>query len=325
MEEVKLNKPDLHSYSNGDHIGFHKLSDGTCVKFSTVIDAPDLLCDYGCKVAQEDGIYKWMRRSEFTAKKAETDHNRDRVYTGILEIVRANMKHFDASIRDNASHVYNLLENYGDLTRAGYDVETNGIDSIVTRLNSEAYILAVQNLGLTPWINELASLNALFKSYVNDTTQEQVDQPDISTRTARLQTDEALRKITRRVSALIDLNGGEDYADFAKEFNVLVNHYNTLVHEHYGRLHAKTDLSPANIAPIAVQPYTGKPIYVIPEVFLTKTGKDGSEETIELVFSKDYSVAYKENVEPGTAKLIIKGIGQYTGELITTFNIERNV
>jgi hypothetical protein len=313
---ITLAKPEVYIYHSSDHIEFHKTSYTIDVKFGTVIDAPELITVYGDKVTQEDNIYKWVRRSEYTEKKAEADHSRDSIYTGIVSIVRANLKHFDPSIRDNALHLYNLFENYGDLTHAGYDAKTAGIDSVVTRLNSSAYSLAVQNLGLVSWVAELANRNTLFKGYVDDTAQEQINKPDISPRTARRETDEALRKITTRVSALIDLNGPDAYAAFVEEFNVLVNHYNTLIREHYGRLHAKTDIAPATIAPIAVQPYTGKPVYVIPEVSLNKDGK-----IVELAFSEDFSVAYKNNLEHGTATLVIKGTGKYTGEIVTTFNI----
>ncbi|MDR1984875.1 MAG: DUF6261 family protein [Prevotellaceae bacterium] len=321
---TKLNKPDVNRYNNADHIEFHELSCKICDKYRTAISAPALITAYYDSVAQEESIYKWVRKSEFTEKKAETDYNRDRIYTGIMSIVRSNLKHFDPAVRDNARHVYNLLENYGDLTHAGYDAETAGIDSVVARLNSNEYILAVQSLGLEPWINELASQNTLFKEYVNDTAQEHIDKPAVDQRMARRQTDDALRSITNRVTALIELNGAAEYSAFADEFNVLTNHYNTLVHEHYGRIHAKTDISPADIAPIEVQQYTGKPIYVIPAVSIRKTSKDGTETTVELTFSVDFTVAYKNNVSPGTATLIINGIGKYIGELTTTFNIMIN-
>jgi hypothetical protein len=317
--KTTLAKPEVAHFNNADHIEFHTLSYKTCHEFGTVIDAPELLAAYDEKVKQEDRIYKWIRRSEFTQKKMEVDQQRDSAYLGILGIVRTCLKHFDPAIRDNALHVYNLLENYGDLTHAGYDAETAGIDSIVVRLNSSAYLPAVRNLGLETWITELARLNDLFKTYVDDTTQEQIDKPDVNSRTARRETDEAMRKITTRVTALADLNGTGNFGAFIEAFNVLVNHYNTLVREHYGRLHAKTDITPANMAPIAVQQYTGKPVYVIPELSLLKEGK-----TVSLVFSEDFSVAYKNNLEPGTATLIVKGIGKYVGEITTTFNIAAN-
>jgi hypothetical protein len=55
---------------------------------------------------------------------------------------------------------------------------------------------------------------------------------------------------------------------------------------------------------------------VIPEVSISKDDKN-----VELTFSEDFSVAYKNNVERGTATLIIKGIGKYASEIVTTFNI----
>jgi hypothetical protein len=319
---VFLNRPDLSKYNNADHVEYNVTTHGICVKSGAALAIPELITIYGNKVTQEESIYKWIRRSEYTAKKAEADSARDSVYSGIIGLVRTNLKHFDPSIRDNAAHVYNLLENYGDLTNAGYDAETAGIDSIVAKLNSNDYVLATQVLGLTPWLVELAKQNALFKSYVDDTTQEQVDKPDISFRQARRETDEALRRIATRVASLIDLNGPDAYADFVEEFNVTTNHYNNLVREHYGRLHAKIDIAPANIAPIDVQKYTGKPIYIIPAVSIRKVAKNGSETVIELVFSEDFTVAYKNNVGPGTATLIIKGMDKYTNEITTTFNIE---
>jgi hypothetical protein len=154
--------------------------------------------------------------------------------------------------------------------------------------------------------------------------QETAGKPAITTRTARRETDTALRLITRRIEALVTLNGQDVFLPFRDEFNALVKEYNTYVHEHYGRLHARIDIAPALIGQIGVQPYTGKPVNVIPEVSLRQTGPDDDTETIvELVFSRDFTVAYRNNVEPGTATLVICGINRYRGEVITTFTILR--
>jgi hypothetical protein len=110
---------------------------------------------------------------------------------------------------------------------------------------------------------------------------------------------------------------------FADEFNTLTNHYNTLLHEHYGRLHARTDLSQANVDTIEDQPFNGTPVYVIPNVNLTVTDKEGNTKTITLVFAEDFTVSYRDNAAPGTATLIIRGIGRYVGKRIVTFNIKR--
>jgi hypothetical protein len=318
---TELKKPDVGHYSNANHIEFHETSYGIFDRNKDVISAPELLIGYQDKVTQEDRIYKWLRRSESTEKKAETDSERDRILSGITGLLHSFEKHFDPSIRDNARHVLNLIDNYGDLIHAGYDAETAGIDSILEKLNGGDYILAIQALHLESWLTELARLNTLFRSYAADTEQELVEKPDITPRAARRETDEALRKITHRVTSLIDLNGSVAYVTLVKEFNVHVDHYNTLVHERYGRRHVKTDISQGEVAAIEVQEYTGKPVYVIPSVRIRKEEKDGTVTVVELQFSEDFTVGYKSNVAPGTATLTISGIGKYVGEIVTTFNI----
>jgi hypothetical protein len=85
----------------------------------------------------------------------------------------------------------------------------------------------------------------------------------------------------------------------------------------------RTDLSPADVDTIPDQPWTGKPVNVIPAVMLRVREKDGSEKTLEPVFSRDFTVAYDGNIGPGTATIYIRGIGHFVGERAVTFNIIR--
>ncbi|MDR3260929.1 MAG: DUF6261 family protein, partial [Tannerella sp.] len=217
-----------------------------------------------------------------------------------------------------AKKVLLLIENYGNITAMDYDAETVAIDSLVTRLQSAEYMGAVSLLNIIPWIHRLQELNQLFKTYVADAEQQEVNRPDISQKTARHETEKGFRQIVSRIEALVNLNGGDDFVAFAEEFNILVTHYNTIVHEHYGRLHVRTDISGALIDAIPTQPYTGRPVFVLPTVKIQKEGT----EAIELIFTEDFNVAYRNNVNAGTATLVITGIGKYKGEVITTFNIE---
>ena len=316
-------KPELSHYQNAEHGAFHRSSLDICQRYASLIGEPPLIDRYSETVAQESSIFMWIRRSEFTQKKAEADQQRDRTYTGMLGTVRIGLKHFDQQMQDAAEHIYNLLKGYDDVPRMNYDAETAAIDNIVARLRSEAYVPAVQLLGLTSWINELDTLNAQFKTYAEDATQEEIDKPDITLRTARRETDASLRAIMARVDALATLNGPEPFVAFIDEFDTLVRHYNALIHEHYGRIHARTDISSALIDDIPPQPFIGKPVFVIPDVSLRTVASDETEKVITLVFSRDFNVTYKNNLQPGTATLTIQGIGQYKGEVITTFNIVR--
>jgi uncharacterized FlaG/YvyC family protein len=315
-------KPDTNHYNIAMHNGFHQRCLVIFNRHQSVIDAPILIESYSQKREQEDRIYKWMRELEFTEQKAETDHSRDDTYININANVRLNLRHFDPDISNAANRINKLLANYGDVVHASYDAETIAIDSIVTYLRSDKYKEDVTLLRLDAWINRLDELNTQFKQYVEATAQEEINKPEISAKESRRQTDEALRKITSRMNALATLNGPDAYMPLAREFNELVNHYNQLVHEHYGRIHTRINIDSVYIAPIPPQTFTGKPIFVIPELKFTKVTNEGTTQIVELIFTEDFTVSYKNNINKGTATIRIQGIGKYKGEIVAIFNIE---
>jgi hypothetical protein len=64
--------------------------------------------------------------------------------------------------------------------------------------------------------------------------------------------------------------------------------------------------------PIATQTYTGRMIQPIPVAHY---------EEIQLIFTKDFSLAFKNNIEVGEATVILHGKGRYTGKHERKFNI----
>lgn len=71
-------------------------------------------------------------------------------------------------------------------------------------------------------------------------------------------------------------------------------------------------LSGASVSSIPAQAYTGKEI--TPRVTLYLDGKQ--------VQGTSYTVRYENNVQPGTASVIITGTGNYTGTIRTSFSIK---
>ena len=318
--EIKVRNADLGRYNNADHIEFHLGAYAIINRNKSILNAQSMLDDYKKKVDQENEIYKWMRLSEYTKLKADTDHERDKILTGIASQLRSFNKHFDPDVRKSALHLLHLVENYHNLEHTDYAGETAGIDSILQRAASTEYSGDVTKLNMQSWFTELERLNTLFKSYVDSADQEQWGKPEISSTVARKQTDEALHKLTARLTAIITIDGPEESQELLVEYNTLVNRYNNLVKEHYGRLHAKIDISGGDIEPIDVQDYTGDEVNVIPKVSVPVT-RDGKTTMVKLVFSKDFTVSYQNNVERGTATLFIDGIGKFTGRIVTTFAI----
>jgi hypothetical protein len=73
-----------------------------------------------------------------------------------------------------------------------------------------------------------------------------------------------------------------------------------------------------SVAIVPVQKYTGKAITPIPTVSF----KTDDDKLIELRFTIDFYVTYRNNIKVGEAKLIIHGKGKYTGKYSSTFHIE---
>jgi hypothetical protein len=314
-------KADIQHYHNGDHVSFNNLAVQILEKNASVIAEQELVDAYTNNVKVENTVYKLARNSEYTAKKITVDRQRNKLYSIIGEIVRLNMKHFNPAIRDAAKQVDNLMSAYRNLARAGYEAETASIDSFLTHIHSDSYAGAISILGLCPWLLKLKEANDLFKTYADNMMQEEIAKPDINMQSARRQSDIALHKIIARIESKINLNGPEPFIPFMEEYNISVKHYDSLLHEHYGRRHIRTDISNADIATVGQQQYTGKPVFVIPEVSLRETSGTGTETLTELVFTRDFTVSYKNNIKPGTATLAVQGIGKYSGKVVTTFNI----
>jgi hypothetical protein len=79
---------------------------------------------------------------------------------------------------------------------------------------------------------------------------------------------------------------------------------------------AKFDLKDAVTEPIATQTYTGKAITPIPAAYY---------DNEELVFAKDFSVTYRNNVEVGEAVAVLHGKGKFTGFHERRFNIVKEL
>lgn len=84
---------------------------------------------------------------------------------------------------------------------------------------------------------------------------------------------------------------------------------------------AATRLADLKIAPIADQYHTGSPVCPIPQIS-DPSVMVASDSSLSLIYGKDYSVKYENNVEIGEATVIISGLtGKYVGTTTVTFNI----
>jgi hypothetical protein len=151
---------------------------------------------------------------------------------------------------------------------------------------------------------------------------EAAKRPDIQMQSIRKEIDKVFRSILDLLEALVRVDGPEKNKAFLAELNVVMERYKDILAQEAGRRHPKRDLSAGDhcvVEPIDVQPYSGKPITVVPRVHWRQDGKP----SVELALGKDFSVTYKNNTNVGMAECTIHGKGEYSGQKTVTFNIAR--
>jgi hypothetical protein len=293
-------------------------------KFEAIKRKLGVLADkFSACVEREDQCYKLIRKSDLSKLKAASDHERDNIVAGIKKLIQMALLHYDSNMRDAARRISIVIDTYDRPTpiiNQPYDVETITINSLIEELESK-YVDDIQTLNLTGWLAELSIRNKTFEQLSKDYSGELAERPAVRPKDARRDTDKAYNNMVEALNGIVQLEGITEYENFVSELNILIKQANDQLAQHFGRLHTKIDILDAEIEPIGIQSYTGKPIYVIPTLKLQQEEKNGILTTKELVFTEDFTVSYKNNIQAGTATLIITGIGKYSGEIVTTFNI----
>jgi hypothetical protein len=68
-----LRKPEVTHFNISDHLEFHTLSYRICENNQFIFNAHPLMDDYRIALDREKHVYKWIRKSEFTAKKVDAE------------------------------------------------------------------------------------------------------------------------------------------------------------------------------------------------------------------------------------------------------------
>jgi hypothetical protein len=257
---------------------------------------------------QEKQIVDAQKSSDYTQQIAEADHRDDRLITGINETVKAALHHFDSAVVAAAQSLSLRLKAFGDIQNKSYEEEAAAINILVEDLRSPEFTPKVVLLGLMPWIDELAEAVIDFEQLLRLRNIETSDKPQQRLRNVRKQIEPIYRNMVNHINAAATIDTTNTYADFINRLNIQIAYFND--HNHHP---APKNIRTAIVSPILPQPYTGKAVTPIPVVYFNE---------VELFFAKDFTLTYKNNIQPGVAEVNIKGKGNYTGKKIVTFNIE---
>jgi len=263
-------------------------------------------------LALEKLLLDASRKIPLTEQLATADARIDRIIVGIRATITAALHHFDQTVVAAAVILDKRLKEFGKINSKAYQAESSAVQ-ILLRDFLQQYAVEVAKLQLGPWVTELNLAELEFSSLSLERTDIIVELPKEKLPDVRHDIDAIYHKIIEAVEADTVSNGDATCGEFIEKFNIDLEPYKDFTHR------VRHDIEHAVAVPIPVQQYTGKAIIPIPEVHYVHEGKP----TVELVFSVDFTVTYKENVNVGDAEIIIHGKGKYKGQKTVTFNIAR--
>ncbi|MDR0667229.1 MAG: DUF6261 family protein [Prevotellaceae bacterium] len=266
-------------------------------------------------LATEKRLLDAARASALTQQIADADHRVDRALAAIRAVINAARHSLNPDVVEAARVLQIRLNEFGNIRGKAYEEESAAVQVLIADLET-TYAAQVALVALADWLAELTAAETEFTGLYLQRGNEEAVRPQERMVDVRREIETVYRNIITLVDATAITTLGA-YDEFINKLNVQVAYFN----EHNHRA-ARKDLGEGEhtvIEPIATQQYTEKAITPLPKAYYREEGKP----TVELVFAKDFSLTYKNNVNVGTAEVTLHGKGAYKGQKTVTFNIAR--
>lgn len=179
-----------------------------------------------------DEALELIRKNVTTEQLAESDSQRDSIFRGMADTVKAASNHFDEGNRQAAKRLQVIFDHYGNLTRKQYDEETGAIHNLLQELY--AYPEDIDLLGLRTWMVQLEIKNNEFKALMKLRNSTESAKTNLRMKNIRVEADRCFRDILDRLDALMLLNGEEKYAPFVNELNTMIDRQSDVVAKRKG-------------------------------------------------------------------------------------------
>jgi hypothetical protein len=240
---MEIEKINLSNLRNDEHYQFHTEVNKLITEFNPVtLDIVDAYTTYLTTFNNESDALYLIRKSAITDEMSSEDVLRDNLYRGVCDTVRGATNHYQAEVGQTAERIMKVLNHYGDITLKTYDDESADIFSLIIELTTN-HSSDVTALNLTGWLDALETHNISFITLQNSRYSEEAAKTVSIMKQARKETDSVYDEITKRINALIVINGETTYQGFVCELNELIARYKHSQAQQ--RLHKNVTNSPA--------------------------------------------------------------------------------
>ncbi len=232
---MKINSLNLSKLRNEEHFQFHTEHKKLIINHTPeALNIEEAYSVYLPLIDNEDKALNLIRKSPLTDELADADNLRDATYKGLRKVIKAGTRHYDAATKKAAGRIQLVINQYGKLSIKPYNEETAAINKLISELNTN-HADDVTAAGINGWLNELQSNNDTFEELIKDRYTEEAGKTQLRMKEVRLETDAAYRNITKRINALIFINGEEAYSGFVNELNERIEKYGLILAQRQGR------------------------------------------------------------------------------------------
>jgi len=222
---VKINKTHPYRLRNDAHFQFYTEFRNLVQSIGAVnLKIATQFVEWLLLYEKEDTALKKINKSAITEQIQEADKARDEIYTGIVEMNTASLKHFNPVVRASAKQLKIVFDTYGDVARKPLNEETSAIYNILQDLEGK-YASDVQTVGLWYWVAELKVRNNAFAELMRNRFDETASRSDIVLKETRIEVDTAYFAIRERINALVVVEGVSVYENFIRTLNAVIAKY----------------------------------------------------------------------------------------------------
>ena len=193
---------------------------------------------------EEDKCIIILKKSEYTGLMNAADLRRDYTFSGLVDLVNAAVKHFNAEVAAAGNRLKILFDTYGNLAAKNDKSETAGINNLVQDLE-DRFAADIALIGATEWVAELKANNEAYETLVRDRYDETGEKPEAKMKQVRVEIDNAYRNLTTAIESLARLtdNPAETnmYNAFVGKLNIIITDYKNLIAQREGIAAAKKD------------------------------------------------------------------------------------
>ncbi len=222
---IEISEIYLAKMSNGAHFSYHtemlaRINANSKVKAKLTSQLPV----YQAAIEKEDAALATSRKSFISDEIATADSQRDALYLGLKNAVKAFLNIPDATMQEAARVLTQLLKDYKIDPAMQLDRQTGLMVNLITDLEGKCST-QVAALSLAPMIAGMKAANEKVRTSLSARTEESSTKEAGAMKAARLAVDDCYREIVKYINAYALLEGAADYQTFIDVTNAEIVRY----------------------------------------------------------------------------------------------------